>query len=294
MFRNLVCWLFLVAIIVSGCHLQISTKHVVDTTNDDLSETDAGIPEEVIEEEEVDIPMRDDAAVPEEEVESPVGIVPVQEPEAEINEDDAALAKRIVRWKKKKDHGIWWECGKRYTAEEVVTVALEWATAINAAYEMTTYKLRSGKVVKVNKQEAVGVMIHETRFDRCGVGPFPREFAYKHKLLKKKKGTISHSLEDLEMVFTHPKFQGRKADIGPGQIVFRIGKGKDHIKWEEVVTYMSVEPGVAKVFTEMAFRGNLYNTRTPSDRWPGSKKHSWYTTKIMRYGAYIFNDNWYR
>jgi hypothetical protein len=201
--------------------------------------------------------------------------------------EDMALAARIAKFKRTKDRGVWWECGKRHELEEFDVAALEWASAINKAYHNTSYKLRSGKVVKVNRAEALGIMMRETRLDRCAVGPYPRIFAYKNNIIKKKKGILSHTMPEIKKVFTHWRFQGRLADIGPGQIVKRIGRGKEHLKWEEVQDFLSLEPGIQLLFDEMADRGRMYSTRTPSISWPGSGDNSWYTLSVLRIGGKI-------
>jgi len=201
--------------------------------------------------------------------------------------EDLELAERIATFKRTRDRGVWWECGKRYKLEEFDAAALEWAKAVNKAYNKTTYKLRSGKIVKVNKAEALGIMVRETRLDRCAVGPYPRIFAYKNNIIKKKPGVLSHTMEEIERVFTHWRFQGRLADIGPGQIVKRIGKGKKHIKWATVKDFLSLDPGVQLLFDEMADRGRMYSTHTPSNKWPGNGDNTWYTLAVLRIGGKI-------
>lgn len=280
MFKNLCCWLFMVTVVTSGCYKQVPLK----TTTEVATE----IPVVVIPE----ITVVTKPIVPIE------GTIEKQEEpevvEVPVNEEDLDLARKFVRWKKRYDNSVWWECGKMHAPEDLDAVALEWASAINAAYNDTTYTLRSGKVVKVNKEEAVGIMLNESHFDRCAVGPNPRKFAYANKLLTRPRRSISHSLEELEMVFKNPKFIGRLADIGPGQIVFRIEKGRKHIKWDEALLYLSVNPGVDKVFKEMAARGEMYSTRTPSGYWPGNPEHKLYTLKILRKSSFIFNDALYK
>ncbi len=288
--RKLAYWLSVITLVCCCCHTQPAVKDAADVPQEEAPP----VAEEVESSgTELNIPLREEVTPPEE-VEEITETPTEPEAQVEIDPENTSLALRIIRWKNKIDQGIWWECGKKYTPEELKVAALEWATAINAAYATTEYTLRSGKTVKVCKREAMGLMMSETRLDRCAVGPYPRKFAYKHKLLKRHSRTLSHTLEDIEKVFTHPKFQGRQADIGPGQIVFRIGRGKDHIKWEEARAFLTVEPGVKRVFTEMAARGTMYSTKTPSNRWPGSQKHSWYTHKVLRFSEYIFNDAWYK
>jgi hypothetical protein len=202
-----------------------------------------------------------------------------------IDETDLQLAKAIFKWKMSYDKGLWVECGKKYeTSADIKSAAIEWAQAINAAHKTAHYKLRNGKKVQVSKQEAIGVMINESRFDRCAVGPNPRRFAYNKGILKRKNWHISHSLDELEKVFNHPLFRYRKADLGGGQIVVNVGK----LTWEEIQNYLSVVPGVQIVFDEMRRRGEMYSTKTPSDRWPGSQKHSSYTLRALRHAKLIY------
>lgn len=200
------------------------------------------------------------------------------------------LARRIRRWKHYIDQDIWYECGVKYTPEEIKTAALAWATAIVNAHNEVTYVVK-GKRIKVPLKEAVGIIMSESRFDACAIGPHPRELGYKLKLLIKVPGTISHTQADLQKLYTHPKFRGYKADIGPGQIVKRIGG--DYMGWDEIKTYIDLDTGVLHVFKELAVRGKTYQTKNPSSRWPGSADHRWYTTKVLGFSAYLWDDSLY-
>ncbi len=289
MIRTMYGLLPLLVLLLVSCRTQKTVEQV------DIDQPDAGIVEEVelvypvdqvslkevsVEDAPIDVSIIEDKVIPRELV------------KPEINKMDADMAARIVRWKRRTDRSVWWECGKRYkTKEEFQKAALEWATAVNKAYNNTSYKLRSGKVIKVNKSEALGIMMRETRLDRCAVGPYPRKFAYANKIIQRRDGSLSHTMEELEKVFTHRKFQGRLADIGPGQIVKRIGgKGKKSIKWETIKEFLTVEPGVQMVFDEMADRGRMYSTRTPSNKWPGNGPNAWYTNNVLRMGSKITKE----
>jgi len=216
-----------------------------------------------------------------------LAVIPVSpEPDNTITD----LARRIRRWKYYIDHNIWYECGVKYTPDEIKTAALAWATALIDAYNTVTYTVH-GKTIKVPLKEAVGIIMSESRFDSCAIGPRPREMGYKLNILVKVPGTISHTKEDLQKLYTHPKFRSYKADIGPGQIVKRIGDG--YMGWDEIKTYINLETGVMHVFTELAARGKTYQTKNPSSRWPGSADHRWYTTKILGFSAYLWDDDLY-
>lgn len=277
------------AVLIFGC----AKPHATNTEAAAVPQPDAGeLAEEAEEEALPEIPLREDAGVEEEteatvtDVPEPaVEPVPPAPPEPEYSPDDIKLAKGIYRFKMKTDHGTWWECGEKYkTKEEIKEAAIEWAIVINEAHANSTYKLRSGIEVKVPLKEAVGTMISESRFDRCAIGPRPREYAYKKKIVKRRPGSISHTLQEIESMVTHPKFGKRKADLGPGQIVKSVWK----MSWDEIRDFLSLKPGIQKVFDEMAFRGEFYNTRHPSLYWPGSMKHKWYKNRVLRMATPVF------
>ena len=100
------------------------------------------------------------------------------------------LGDSIISWKRKTDHNIWWECGVKYDKEQIKIAAYAWADALVSAHKKTTYSVRwgrhKGKPLKVNMREATGVIINESRFDRCAIGPYPRKFAYKKGILERK------------------------------------------------------------------------------------------------------------
>lgn len=205
-------------------------------------------------------------------------------PEEIFDPEDVALAKRIFKWKVKYDHGIWHECGEKYAKEDIKPAALEWAAAINEAARKTEYQLRNGTYVRVDKREAIGIMISESRFDRCAIGPNPRTFAYKRKIIKRPPASISHSLDEIKQMVQHPQFGKRKVDLGPAQIVKSVWK----MSWGEIEEFLTLVPGVQKVFDEMAYRGEFYNTRRPSLYWPGSRRSPWYKSQISRKASMVF------
>lgn len=262
--RTLVC-----ALLFVGCVHQPVVNTEADAVPDIPVVLDAGP--------ELDIPLREsDAGI--EALESTVLVVERPLPTHTI--EDITLARRILKLKRKGlDRGIWFECGHKYTDTEMNTAALEWAVAINASSNKTKeYQLRNGTYVRVDLREAFAIMQSESKLDRCAVGPHPRIFAYKHGILKRKKNTLSHSLDEIQKAVQDPRFKRRKADLGPGQIVEYLGE----MSWDDIKDYLSLSPGICKVFDEMAYRGKFYSTKTPSIYWPGSKKHHWYYRKIMR------------
>jgi len=290
---KLVCSVILVVAI--GCASHHRTKPESTTTPEDGAgvvdeQTEETIPETSIPEESVSseegTEEEESQSVSVTEVPNPASTPPREEP-PKYNDEDLKLAKGIFRLNRKRHRGIWWECGERHeTKQEVKDAALERAKAINEAHRNTIYKLRSGKEVRVPIREAVGIMISESKFDRCAIGPHPRRFAYERKILKRPPNHISHTLEEIKKVVEHPLFRGKKADIGVGQIVKRLGRG--HMEWEEVSDFLTVVPGVQKVFDEMAHRGSFYNTRHPSLYWPGNPKHEWYKNRVLRRSAIVF------
>lgn len=177
--------------------------------------------------------------------------------------------------------GIWWECGKKYQTKEAVKIAArEWSAAIVSAHENTSYKLRSGQKINPSIREAVGIITNESHFDRCAIGVYTRLYAYKTGLLVRPKTNISHTIEEVQALLNSPKCEGRLVDLGPGQIVKRLGK--KHTSWDTAQTYLTVVPGIQHVFDELAYRGRIYNTKYPSLFWPGSKKNMWYLNRILQ------------
>ncbi len=207
-----------------------------------------------------------------------------ERPTIEVPSDEVVeLASHIVAYKRRM--GGWVECGEMHHEDELAEVALEWSSAIIKALEKNVYKYR-GKMIHLDMEEAIGVMMHESRLDRCAVGPYPRKFAYNKGLLKRKKNTISHSMEEWESVFKHKGFKKRDADLGPGQIVHEnVGS----MSWQDIKDIMSVNPGVDKVFAELALRGRMYRTASPSGRWPGRLNHPRYTFTARRTGRSLLS-----
>jgi len=209
---------------------------------------------------------------------------------------DLELSNAIVKYVRYVNKGYWTECGVTYTKHsEKRKAATEWAVAINKAHKATTYKVhKRSKPRHLNLVAVMGLLIQESGLDRCAVGPYPRKYAHKHNLLPKVNGkrVLSHSLNTWKKVFTHPRFKNRLADLGPGQIVKRVGTS--NFKWADVRKYMSLTPGIQIVFTELAHRGTLYHTTTPTNYWPGNMPSRGYTDKIRKHANKLITYNKYR
>lgn len=185
---------------------------------------------------------------------------------------EARLAKGILKEKYYRWRGAggivgeykWYECGERYTQDEAIAAAHEWATNI----------IRASKKYDQNPWGMAGLVAHETDFRRCSIGPHTRNWAYAKRLLKKKKETISHTKEEvLELLGT---WQWRKrwgrtgVDLGPAQILYgRYYKG-------DPKDMMSLNPGLDIVAKEMQMRskwGRWHNKlakKRPWGVWPGT------------------------
>ena len=252
------------------------------------------------------VPVKD-AAVPAVTVEEPAVTEVAEEPlQAEpveqstapaYNTEDTELAAQIYHSKKRYYDGVWFSCGKLLTDTEMREQSLLWASAINEAHysDDATYKIKrhirgSKKYnkhdVRVSKQEVIGIIISESKFDPCALGPNPRKRAQELGVIKYKKRTISYSLEELEPLFTHHKFQRTKADLGPGQLYLKIGRD---VTVENYKEYLSIFPGVKRVFDGLVYRGKWGNTHTPSEHWPNAKKNHWYVKKVLRLSGQVFH-----
>ena len=217
---------------------------------------------------------------------------PVEEELVSLTQETAdQLAGSIIEWKRRVDHSVWWECGVRYTLDEAKEAAQEWADAIVTAHNNTTYTLRFGKnkdkLRRVDLNEVIGIIINESRFDRCALGPSPRNFAYAEGILQRKKNTFSHPMEDLERLVKHPKMRGKKLDLGPGQILKRIPHKGD--AWDTFKDYLTLTPGIQKLFDELAHRGFFYNRTKPSSTWPGLGNHKAYTVRVLMNAQSLFS-----
>lgn len=244
-----------------------------------------------------------DSSVPEAPVEEPVVIEeeeliePVVEVQPAYSGEDTELAAQIYHSKKRYYDGVWFSCGKLLNDVEMREQSLLWANAINEAHHSddATYvikrNIRGSKKyhehdVRVSKQEVLGIIISESKFDPCAIGPSPRRRAQELKVIKYKKRTISYSLDELAPIFTHHQFQRTKADLGPGQLYLKIGRDVTVDNYKE---YMSISPGVKRVFDGLVYRGKWGNTRTPSEHWPNAQKNQWYVKKVLRLSGQIYN-----
>lgn len=243
-----------------------------------------------------------DTATEHEQVASPALPVEVPTVQNEVqalqySEADMALAVKIYHWRHSKWGGTWYSCGKKLEDAAMRSEALKWANAINEAHTSAdalytykrnirgTTKYREHKV-RVPLREVLGVIVSESNFDPCALGPNPRKKAKEMGLIKRKKLTLSYSLEELEPLFSHRAFRGTKADLGPGQLYLKIGRD---VTLENYKEYLSIYPGVKRVFDNMARRGKWGNTRTPSTHWPNAKPNLWYVQKVHRLAAKILD-----
>ena len=203
-----------------------------------------------------------------------------------------ALAHYLYQFKTKSDHGIWNICGKRLNDQEMKAAAYAYSRELLKAHHTTFYTIKRGRVkhkVKVPLQGVVGVMISESRLDYCAIGPHPRKWAYKHKLLKpnpKGTGTPSFTQEEILKVLNHPTWRKRLADLGPGQMVW--GRNAKAIFKGEPEELLSLSPGIKHVFEEMADRGHRKNSVRPWIYWPGERPHHWYDIRIMKFIRQVF------
>jgi hypothetical protein len=196
------------------------------------------------------------------------------------------LAQKIYRWKMGADQGAWFECGDRYTEEEMKWAALDWADAILKAQKETSYVIRR-KSYHVDLREALGIFYAESRFDSCALGPNPRKFAYAEGLLQKPKKGFSHSIDEILWVLNNPKWQPwRLADLGGGQIVWSKSNKRATFQGDPV-TLLELKSGTKEVFKLLAQRGQQFKSVTPSAYWPGTMRHLEYYIRIFKCGHNI-------
>lgn len=95
------------------------------------------------------------------------------------------------------------------------------AQAKMMATELVQYTKEVG--LKTDLWPVLAVMYHESRFDFCALGLYPRKWAYKHKMLKRPKTHISHTRDDVLRVvnnkWANKVFRRTAFDLGLCQIL---------------------------------------------------------------------------
>lgn len=180
------------------------------------------------------------------------------------------LVKGIIKANTYEGELVWYECGKRYTEEEVHAEALNWAFIIE----------KGSSLYKVNPWGIMGTIYNESKFDRCSLGKFPKLHAEKLGFLKKNKRFQSRNKEDI-LAYLNSKecksyFHRDNIDLGAMQVLSMF----IDLPPEKQLT---LDPGLLHQIAEMASREAYPGCKgRPWACWRGSHK-DWYDAKVTRY-----------
>lgn len=188
------------------------------------------------------------------------------------------MAQGIVEMK----NGMYWECGRLLTErEDIEDLAIKYAFEIvRAAYEVSDHT-ESEHTFVLNPWGLAGTVRNESQFDRCAIGPHPRNKAIEIGILKKQKRSISYSESDVLKAVKHPKMQALYArsgfDLGVAQLLSRFYRNpKDY---ENMV---SLRGSAIEAAINMKSRSRTCDTQFPERPWrcwPGSDSER-YDSKV--------------
>lgn len=159
-------------------------------------------------------------------------------------------------------------CGNKLTDN----LAENYATLL--AYRIVTL----GQYYKINPWGFAGTIYNESGFDHCALGKYPRIWAQKNGLIRKKRTTISYSHEEVVEILYNPyakDYFNNTFDLGLCQILNRFYDGPpEHL--------LTINSGLTICAKEMRYRANHNSTSKPWMFWPG-KKSIWYDQKIIHW-----------
>jgi hypothetical protein len=193
------------------------------------------------------------------------------------NDDTTALIKRLADGLSELmlRTGGWWICGEHFSDEDVVRrLALEHSYILVRAAHDESEKCD----FELNVWGMAGLIFHESRFDRCALGPHPRKLAYEIGILKPSRRTLSHTEEEILKALEHPRmkaaFRRTGVDIGIGQMLSRFYEVQDYRHM------LSLEGGTREAARELRYRGLFHRTDRPWATWPGYYAE-WYDSRIV-------------
>jgi hypothetical protein len=188
------------------------------------------------------------------------------------------MADTIHKMKLKHDKGAWIECGKKIKSKTVSTErSWIYAWSIVEASESI-----SDEEFTLIPWSLAAIYANESWFDRCAMGPGPREWAYKrHRRglspsLKKKRNMLSHSEKQILSIITSKEakraFSFSGYDLGPCQLLTRFWEGNPF-------DMMTVYYGSYICAREARKRCVRYKVAQPQLFWPG-RKSRWYQSRV--------------
>lgn len=190
----------------------------------------------------------------------------------------------------RKESAVWWECGEPTPKDQWKERAETMAYALLDALDKHDDEISPWGVW--------GVIWSESRGNRCSIGPNPRKYARRVGIIDSSQNPHLWTEEEVRAVLRDPKWRGRTADLGLGQVVWKkyarlpCEKGepgcyRENRKWVRVPTLdemLSIDGGAEVTAYGMASRrfwsGKKKRTKIPWIYWPGNRADYSYARKI--------------
>ena len=178
----------------------------------------------------------------------------------------------------------WVECGVIHRDEAGIDrLALSYAYEVVRAADVASDDEDDGW--RLNPWGLAGTIMNESHFDRCALGLNPRKVAYEHKLLKRRKLTVSHTEKEVLSVvksdLMQKAFRRTGFDLGTAQLLSRFYEHPHD--YETMVTARGSTEAAAWF---MRRYGVINKTKRPWLYWRGCATE-WYDQKVTRWARKI-------
>jgi hypothetical protein len=196
--------------------------------------------------------------------------------ETKLDEDQIRLIGKLSQGIRKlvriRDHGNWYYCGEKLGEYEQIEVS----TAIAYRTVVSQYELG----LDVSPWGIIATAYNESGLDPCALGIYPRKWAYKKGMLRKRKKTCSHTRNEVLSFINNPVAKRRYSrsgfDLGICQVLSRFYRGQEP-------DMLSMTDGIRMCIVEMQHRARRNKTNKPWLYWKGTRKTGWYRNRIRKW-----------
>jgi hypothetical protein len=196
--------------------------------------------------------------------------------ETELDVDQVKLIGKLSQGIRKlvriRDHGNWYYCGEKLGEYKQIEVS----TAIAYRTVVSQYELG----LDVSPWGIIATAYNESGLDPCALGIYPRKWAYKKGMLRRKKFTCSHTRNEVLSFINNPVAKKRYSrsgfDLGICQVLSRFYRGQES-------DMLSITDGIRMCIIEMQRRGRRNKTNKPWLYWKGTNKTRWYRNRIRKW-----------
>jgi hypothetical protein len=196
--------------------------------------------------------------------------------ETQLDEDQIRLIGKLSQGIRKlvriRDHGNWYYCGEKLGEYEQIEIS----TAIAYRTVVSQYELG----LDVSPWGIIATAYNESGLDPCALGIYPRKWAYKKGMLRKRKKTCSHTRNEVLSFINNPVAKKRYSksgfDLGICQVLSRFYRGQEP-------DMLSMTDGIRMCIVEMQHRSRRNKTNKPWLYWKGTRKTGWYRNRIRKW-----------